>query len=220
MQRSIVYSSLFVSVLAACAQAEVIPVSYTFTVSLQPAGALSLRPHPNVVVMTGIGNVDVEAVTTPSGPVTNPLYNGTPVSGTNPLFENRLGLSPLDEFETRDFSSIGSQFSFLGWADRSGIIHRDLATRNVLLSTARGTFSSLPGAQFTFGSDAQADVRPPNIPIRWTAPESLRLYLNGDVSTNAYFEATITLDWTVIPSPGAAALLGLSGVIAARRRRS
>ncbi len=83
-------------------------------------------------------------------------------------------------------------------------MHRDLAVRNVLLTTSRGRFSSLAGAQLILSSDGPTDVRSAGSdrpPIRWSAPEALRLYLNGDESTGAFFEASLSLDWTVVPAP-------------------
>lgn len=221
MNRLIASTCLSASVFAAIASAEIIDMSYVFNVSLQPAGTLMLSPQANVVDFVGHGSVSTETIATPNGPVTNPIYNDQGVGGSNPLYEGAMNLNPLDLFEASDFATIDAQFSFLGSLHREGIVHRDLACRNVLLSTSRGTFSSLPGTQLILGSDGPPDLRttPNSLPIRWTAPESLRLYLNGDPSTGAYFEATFSISSTVVPSPSMPALFVVATAFSARRRR-
>lgn len=220
MFRAVAWSLASVSLFVGVAQAEVVPTSYTFTLSLQPAGTLRLRPHPHVVTFVGVSSVALQTVSDPVGTVTNPLYEDQGHTGTNPLFDGANSLSPFDPFEVRDFGTLGASFTSLGYLHRNNIIHRDLAARNILLTTSRGTFSSVAGEQFTFGSDGPADIRTPgDPPIRWTPPEVLRLYLNGDVSTGAYFEVAATLDLLVVPSPGVSAMLLAAGALAAGRRR-
>ena len=96
-----------------------------------------------------------------------------------------------------------------------------LAVRNVLLSSSRGVFRSLLGEQFTLGSDGPLDLRTATkeLPIRWSAPEVLRLYLDGYEGTDAYFEASTAFELAVIPSPAASGLLIAAGLVSARRRR-
>lgn len=42
----------------------------------------------------------------------------------------------------------------------------------------------------------------------------------GGVATPGYVEGGVVLNWTAVPAPGAAAVLGLGGLLAVRRRRA
>ncbi len=101
-----------------------------------------------------------------------------------------------------------------------GVIHRDLAARNTLLTTRYGNFASLADASVLLGADGIDDLKttPTVGPIRWMPPESLRLYHNGDAASNAYFDASIMVEWTAIPTPSATALLAIAAAASTRRR--
>lgn len=217
----------FLAALAGAASADVLPTEFDFSVSLLQAGTMErLAPHPNVVIFTGLAQTGYSSDPTPDGTVvTNPLYQGSGHEGQNPLFRGG-GSAPADphdpwpEFQPEFFSAFSAALTFDRFISSNGVIHRDLAARNILLRTSLGDFSTLPGSVVLLGSDGPADLtRPGDPPIRWSPPEVLRLYLNGDASTGAFFEATLTFETRVVPTPSAIGALGLAGMVALRRRR-
>ncbi len=201
-------------------------VSHDMSFSLQQANfASGLRPHPNVIQFLGNALVDVVEAPSESGVVTNPLYKDKGVKGDNPLCGDTDHLrSPDQQFEIPDIISITLDFGSPTWELRSpGIVHRDLACRNVLLATRFGDYASAGDVAFSFMSDAQLDAfagegKPP---VRWTAPESIRLYRNGDSSSTDWvdIEAGAVVSTVVIPSPAGIAPFFALSVYATRRRR-
>jgi hypothetical protein len=99
------------------------------------------------------------------------------------------------------------------------IVHRDLAARNFLMQTDFGVYESAAGEAFVFGVNAPFDYVSGG-PVTWTRQFSIRLYLNGDETSedSFVFNGTWFTD-TVIPAPGGAGILALGGLAAARRRR-
>ena len=159
------------------------------------------------------GPAFLELATGESGE-TNPLYEERH-QGTNPLYNGR------GDNLAAQISSLSYELGPVtpGVSDGSGIIHRDVATRNLVMTTDFGEYSSLDGAEFLFGTDAPEDYFA-NGQVTWVTIDTIRLYLNGDESSGDYFEFTGT--WftdTLVPAPGATALFGLGVLGAARRRR-
>lgn len=199
-------------------------LSHSFQFSFQQS---KVSHHPNVVQFHGAASVDFTETPEPVGVVKNPMFQAKGVSGTNPLNVDRPGhRSSIAVLEAADFLSIVVEFSETTYSlDSSGIVHRDIAARNVLLSTSNGVYVSDFGMSRAFSSSGPLDygIGGPKLPIRWSAPESLpmRLYLNGDTSSSEWIdiEAGGTFETVAIPSPAGAALLTCAGLVAIRRRR-
>jgi hypothetical protein len=156
----------------------------------------------------------------------NPLYSGSTTEPANPLFEPKIdGSDDLDAGLAAPGSGNGLLPALLhitvgpvtnSYA-KQGIIHRDLAARNLLLKTANGTFAGIGG--FTLASDVPEGY---SGPIRWAAPEVLRLRLLDPTTSNgspAWFDLHgYSLTTTVVPEP--VTLLGAaSGLAWIGRRR-
>lgn len=161
--------------------------------------------------------IDLDITTEPDG-VTNPLYEGQTHTVSNPIYQggNRAG-----ELFASDVISLSITFGSITHLHAEGIIHRDIATRNVLLSTSQGDFSVdlvAEGIDWIFSSDAPADATVG--PIRWMAPESLRLYMGGDTQSTDYIDIDpfFYFDSTPVPAPATAPLLALGALIVRRRR--
>ena len=155
---------LGLSLMAGCAGAEMVWTSYTVTLTLQQAGVMDgVKHHPNVVRFYGMAQVQLTPATTSDGKVmNNPLYEEKKMEGVNPLYEgsgDRRTPGTWTQFEPHHFDRVEGSWTSLGSSYRDGIVHRDLAVRNVLLSSSRGVFRSLLGEQFTLGSDGPLDLR-------------------------------------------------------------
>ncbi|MGH7244728.1 MAG: protein kinase [Phycisphaerales bacterium] len=208
------------------ASAEVQWMSHQFNFSLQQSNtADGLKPHPNVVKFYGAAAIAIQITEEPLGSVTNPLYQEKGIRGENPLHDKHARGLPWAQLEAADFISIDIQFTNPTYLVHDGIVHRDIAARNILLSTILGTFSNALGSELAFSSEGPMDYRAAGqpLPIRWSAPEVLpmRLYLNGDASSDQWIniEGGGTFETYSIPTPGAAALLAFAGLPASRRRR-
>lgn len=211
------------------AQAEVVWASYTYVVTLTAGGSLlSSSPLSQTIRFEGMHEVELIAVGDLSralgGVQNNPLYKDKGVRGENPLHrDNSRGAVPAawSAFDPGQFASFSASLTASAFIHSNGVIHRDLAARNVLLDTNQGRFGSAATSMIVLGADGTDDLRTTrkDIPIRWMPPESLRLYLNGDAMSDAYFDADISVEWAVIPSPASAALLGGAALLAVRRRR-
>lgn len=207
------------------ANAEVVWLTHDLTLSLQQSTPASgVKPHKNVVQFFGVGRVLLEETQTAAGTVNNPVYQGNKNQGTNPLYNGDEAGSPDNPLEIGGFDSISFELSTPTFHVKSGgIIHRDLAARNLLLRTVNGDYSSVPSDQLAFGSDGPMDLRTTegNPPIRWSAPEVLRLYYNGDANSDSWIDIEIGagLDTGVVPMPGTLVVLGAAGLACTRRRR-
>lgn len=198
-------------------------LGYTFQFSFQES---KVSHHPNVVQFHGAARVEFSETPDPTGIIVrNPMFQSSGLQGTNPLSElNRR--SPDAPLEAADFLSITVTFSeTTHYLHSPGIIHRDIAARNILLMTTKGVYVSDFGMSRLFSSDGPLDYGTvdPKLPIRWSAPEVLpmRLYLNGDTNSSDWIdiEAGGTFETLAIPSPAGASLLALAGLTALRRRR-
>lgn len=217
------------ALVAGVARAEVVWASYSFVVTLTPGGSLLSVPQATQTIrfegMHQVELVNVGDASRALGNVqNNPLYKDKGVRGDNPLHKNGDRFTPGNPWSTFDPEGFGwyeGTFDSSAYIKPDGIIHRDLAARNILLATDQGMFGSLPGASIVLGADGIDDLRTTQSvgPIRWMAPEALRLYHNGDASSDAYIDVSMALEWAVIPSPSGAVVLGLAGLLANRRRR-
>jgi len=149
--------------------------------------------------------------------VQNPAHAESTRTAMNPLYEgDNRGASLASQISTMtyDFGALTEDASGGG-----GIVHRDVAVRNMVMETDFGTYTTLVGDEFIFGSDAPAEYFATG-QVTWVTPSTIRLYLDGDESSGDYFEFIGT--WftdTLVPAPGATALFGLGLLGAARRRR-
>lgn len=133
-----------------------------------------------------------------------------------------LTISTLDILRVRfDWDSISSSLH------AEGIVHRDIAARNMIVETTGGTFSTDAADLFYFGNDGPPDLRAPGVgPVRWMAPESIRTknYTAGSTGGSAapgeYWElaAFSFFDASYVPAPSSLALVGF-GALCVRRRR-
>ncbi len=101
---------------AGLAHAQPVDVQHSFSASLQPGGTLRQSPHPNVVVFTGVTPVPLETTSTPTGPVTNPVYSDKGLGGSNPIYSGLINQPTFDPFEDADFATI--EVSCRRWVGR------------------------------------------------------------------------------------------------------
>jgi serine/threonine protein kinase len=217
------------ALVAGVARGEIVWASYSIVVTLTPGGdLLSVPQATHTIRFDGMHEVELQNVGDPttlfSGVKNNPLYKDKGVRGENPFHtgSNRATPSaPWSSFDPQQFDSYTSSWTSSAFISSNGVIHRDLAARNILLDTNQGRFASALGAVIVLGADGIDDLRttPSTGPIRWMPPESLRLYHNADENSNAYFDASMMVEWTVIPSASTGALLGCAALVATRRRR-
>ncbi len=213
-----------VALLAGSARAEIVWASYSIVVTLTPGGdLLSLPQATHTIRFEGMHQVELVDVAGTSDTVkNNPLYKDKGVRGDNPLHQDndRSPPNPWQAFEPQHFESFLSSWTSAAFIASDGVIHRDLAARNILLTTRYGNFASLADASVLLGADGIDDLKttPTVGPIRWMPPESLRLYHNGDAASNAYFDASMMVEWTAIPTPSATALLAIAAAASTRRR--
>ena len=223
MHRFAVATFAVVACATVSARADVVTAFHAFTFNMQQDGpAYSLRPHPNVVQFLGATQVGWDVSSDGAGGVkSNPLYQGGGNSGNNPLFQGRT-LAPDSPLEASDFGTITMTLDTPTMNELGkGVIHRDLAVRNLICETSIGTFSG-SNDPWIFSNDGPSDLldaKETKPPIRWSAPESYRLYLNGDSTSGNWIDiaAGATLDARYVPAPSSLAIL--AGLAAFGRKR-
>lgn len=198
-------------------------MSHTFELSIQPSASSGLAPQPNVRFY-GMSLVSLSEIPDPAGVMNNPLYKDKGLKGNNPLYKGMQRFrSPGTPFDVADIESIEMTFADVQHLHQEKIVHRDLAARNVLLRTSRGDYLPALNFQLNFSSDGPLDYRTATneLPIRWNAPESLRLFLNGDETSSDWLDIGpgASFETYAIPSPAAASLVALASLAVARRRR-
>lgn len=190
-----------------------------------------LGNHPNVIQF--IGATNAEAAIVPVDPGNgrkgdNPLYTGQGVGGENPLFDSAAPPNTPPGAASVSFilDSDGLQPSVNG----EGVVHRDIAARNFIVTTNTGTYASSPDQFLLFGNDGGLSVVGDRAsggvgPIRWMAPESLRLLPvtppSVPLDPDDYFDILAGSSFTVnyLPEPTSAAALLVLGLPALVRRR-
>jgi len=156
----------------------------------------------------------LELVTGDDG-IQNPGHVEPASEAVNPLFEGRGGLASQISTLSYEFGPISVDASGGG-----NIVHRDIAVRNLVMQTTFGTYSTLLGEDYTFGSDAPGDDFFATGQVTWVTMDTIRLYLNGDDQSGDFFVFNGT--WftdSLVPAPGAAGLFGVAALGATRRRR-
>lgn len=121
---------------------------------------LLIPPHPNIVALLGI------VMQAPIGIVTEFLANG---SLDALLYKQRRRFTPPEQ--RRLASEIACGVAFL---HANNIVHRDLATRNILLSESMTAKVSDFGMSRMLGDAKYNYSQIDSGPIRWMAPEQLR----------------------------------------------
>lgn len=137
-----------------------------------------LGNHPNIVQFIGPTNLNVTF--TPSAVIDNPLYEDQTMHGDNPLYQSSADPGTPGGVQSVSFTLDNTALTPA--ANGEGIVHRDIAARNFLVQTNGGNFESAPGEFLLFGNDGPPDLRAASGgvgPVRWMAPESLRLYRPG-----------------------------------------
>ncbi|MFG0275135.1 MAG: protein kinase [Phycisphaerales bacterium] len=190
----------------------------TWHVLQQTSGGVTQSPLAQMQFVMQTSDFGMSRVTQSDGSVvTNPLYEGRGMQGENPLYNGDLSAGRA-ALTVNDIQFIEWTFGAVTWSLHSeGVVHRDVAARNVLLRTTQGDYMSAAGEELIFSSEAglRADVGP----IRWMAPESMRLYLGGQRSAD-YIDITPFAFFDSIPVPAPASALPLAaGMLALRRRR-
>lgn len=176
------------------------------------------EPLPPITLLTGDAVFDLQVQ---ADGTTNPLFTGQTLQGDNPLFDNTA--PPTSELLESDVAFLAITFGDLTRSPAgNGIVHRDLAARNVLLSTNQGNYSNdleANNENWDFGADASTDATVG--PIRWMAPESLRLYLDGNPNATDWVDVApaFYFDSIPVPEPATALLLTLGLFTCMKRSR-
>ena len=176
-----------------------------------------LGNHPNVVTFIGARTLDIPLTKSATGG-NNPLYESRPFGGENPLYS--IAGEPGTPGAVQSISFELDNTAQTPHLHAEGIVHRDIAARNFIVSTNQGVYTSAPGELLLFGNDGPPDLRSNVGPIRWMAPESLRLHRSGSTDPNDWIEVAefSYFETTYVPEPGSLGLLALGMGMLARRR--
>lgn len=177
-----------------------------------------LGNHPNVIQFVGTTIIDTQLTTDARG-YNNPIYQENSMQGENPLFEGAADPGTPNAIQSITFEIDNTALSAQDHG--GGVVHRDIAARNFLIQANGGTYSSASGESLLFGHDGPSDLRTNVGPVRWMAPESLRLHRNGSSGPDDYIEiqAFSYFDASYVPEPATLTLLGLGTLLCTRRRR-
>lgn len=180
--------------------------------------------HPNVVQFLTDTPFIVDVDFKPDAVGGNsPIYEGENKKVTNPLYDPGADPGSVGSFESISFTLDNTTLSPSLHAE--GVIHRDIAARNFLVTTNFGSYSAAPGEVLLFSSDGPLDLTRSNVgPIRWMAPESIRLSSANPTSDDDYVEIAAGSFFTVdyaspVPEPASAALLAVANLAITRVRR-
>jgi len=211
-----------VSVVAASPAAGQIVAPDMFRQAFGPVTVQYVSPGADPVDFFGLefdsGDTIFTLETSDEG-VSNPLYEELSPLRHSPLYEGGdrgAGAALISQIESIMFE-FGPVVEGL---HAEGIVHRDVAARNFVLTTDSGVYSSEAGMEALFSVDAPDDYFGSGA-VTWTTVDPIRMYLNGDSESGEYFQFNGT--WftdTPIPAPGAAGLFGLGALVAGRRRRA
>ena len=181
----------------------------TFTVSLFPLVSqaalvdhefflsLSYSGGPSLAIPPKIRGIEVTAPTYADG---GPLYEGQTTVIENPLYDLAADPGSIQSIESVAITFDLTKSSLIS----NNIVHRDIATRNVLITTNSGTYESAASGHY-FMNEGPLDLRTNIGPVRWMAPESLRaMPTTGgndywDLSAGSYFLVSYS-----VPEPSTA----------------
>ncbi len=168
--------------------------------------------------LQSIQTIEFETRDGQGGLANNPLYEEL-----SPLGENPLYTGAADPGTGGWIESIRVEVAGLDHLHGENIVHRDLATRNVIISTGSGAFTLDPAQQddALFMSDGAAFPTADTGPLRWMAPESIhtRQYSRGDPLATLTILGGSSFDMTIVPAPASGVALATLGVVCAARRR-
>lgn len=178
-----------------------------------------LGNHPNVVHFIGAVTTGVSFTSTAVGD--NPLYQDQGMAGDNPLYS--VSGEPGTPGAIQSISFELDNTTRTPFLHAEGVVHRDIAARNFLITTNQGTYESAPGEILLFENDG-----PPTLegnrnvgPIRWMAPESLRLHRAGSTDPDDWIEIVggeSYFDVNYVPEPSSLGLVALGVGLLMRRR--
>lgn len=191
-------------------------LDHTFVLTLQHSSGARLAIPP------AIKGLEVSNVAPAAG---GPIYQGETTEVANPLYEGLAAPGSPGSILGVTLTLDSLKPSVAG----NGIVHRDIAARNVLITATEGVYEFEIDATQLFSNDGPDDLRGVG-PIRWMAPESLRSKAytpqTGDQRTGtweiaafSYFDVSYP-----VPEPGTAVLALLAsatlGSCRARMRRA
>lgn len=154
-------AGLLLVVFTAAGSAEAVPLDHTFVLTLNHSSGVSMAIPPSITALE---------VTAPESLADGgPLYEGQTTQTSNPLFDQTAPPGSPGSVMGVSITFAGTKAS----AGAEGIIHRDIATRNVLITTNEGIYEMGAISPFAFGNDGPENLRGVG-PIRWMAPEALR----------------------------------------------
>lgn len=202
------------AILAAAASASAGLIDHTFFLSLSHSSGAQIAIPPAMRTLQ----------VTPSGSIAgiqNPVYQDGHVHIDNPLHDPAAPIGDPASIQHIEFML--TEVTAVEHAD--GIIHRDIAVRNLLVVANDGEYTTgRDGVGYVFDFDGEPIIYGVG-PVRWMAPEALHTRRSGPevpgVNPPTWtIEAGSFFDVTYIPAPAAAAPFALGALAGVRRRRA
>lgn len=175
-----------------------------------------LGNHPNVITFIGASSIQVGFE---SGPIeNNPIYDGQVLTADNPLYSASGEPGTPEVVQSIRFELDNTRLAHL---HKDNVVHRDIATRNFLVTTDQGDYVSDVDAFLLFGNDGPPDLRTHVGPVRWMAPETLKLHRIGSTDPNDVIEiqSFSFFHANYVPAPTVFVLALPAMALISRRRR-